>query len=38
MPNVKKYETEAKTWIIAKPLLAVAIGVVIGFIIHALLF
>lgn len=38
MSKFDRYQTETKAWIIAKPLLAVAIGIAIGFFFHMLLF
>jgi ElaB/YqjD/DUF883 family membrane-anchored ribosome-binding protein len=38
MTKLNQYETEAKSFISAKPMLGLAIGIVIGFILHALLF
>jgi ElaB/YqjD/DUF883 family membrane-anchored ribosome-binding protein len=37
MTNFSEVKTSTKAWIVAKPLLAVAIGIVIGFILRSLL-
>lgn len=38
MSNFDRYQSEAKAWVITKPLLSVAIGIAIGFFLHMLLF